>query len=100
RGAAGCRASSPQAAALAVGAVEVPRPGRGHRGRGRELEGERRGRHDLRETVDLARAGAAEQLEPRARVRETRPAADGRHLEPRQAERDVETALDAAARPV
>jgi len=42
-----------------------------------------RGGHDLREAVDLARPGAVHQLEPGARVREDRSAADRADLEPR-----------------
>src|SRR5215213_2131517 len=91
------RARSPQAAELVVGAEEVLRPGGRHRGRGGDLERQRRGGHDLSEAVDLPGARAAHQLEPRACVGKRRPTADRRDLQAREADRDVEAALDAAA---
>ena len=51
-------AGSAEAAALVVRAEEVLRAGARHRGRGGDLERERGGRDDLREAVDLPRAGA------------------------------------------
>ncbi len=72
-----------QTASLVVGLEEVLRAGGRHRRRGRDLQRERRGRHDLGEAVHLARAGAVHQAEPGAGVGERRPAADGADLEAR-----------------
>src|SRR6266516_3928269 len=80
-----------------VGAEELLRARRRHRGRGRDLERKRRRGDDLREAVDLARARAAHQGEPRARVGEGRPASDRADLEPRQPDRAVQAALDPPA---
>src|SRR5689334_5324783 len=71
-----------QAAALVMRAEEVLAAGGRHRGARRDLERERGGGDDLREAVDLAGARAADQLEPFARVRERRSAADRAELEP------------------
>ena len=60
-----CRASA-QPAALEVRAEEVLGAGGRHRGGGTDLQREGGRRDDLREAVDLARPGAAQQLEPLA----------------------------------
>src|SRR6188474_1366766 len=83
-----------KATALVVRPEELRGAGGGHRGRRGDLQRERRRGDDLREAVDLAGAGTAEQLEPAARERERGAAADGRHLEPGEAERDLQAVLD------
>src|SRR4029077_12491274 len=72
---------SAKPAALVVRAEELGRAGSGHRRRRRDLERERRRGHALREAVDLAGSGTAEQLEPAAGEGERRAAADRRDLE-------------------
>src|SRR3989442_448499 len=88
---------SSEAAALVMRAEEVLAAGGRHRRARGDLERERRGGDDLREAVDLAAAGAADRLEPVARGRERRPAADGSHLEAREPERGVQAAVHAPA---
>ena len=82
-----------KAAALEVRLEEVGRAGRGHRGRRRDLQRQRRRRDDLREAVDLSGAGAIHQPQPGAGVREGRAAANRADLEAGEAQRDLEAAL-------
>src|SRR5262249_59624517 len=91
------RDESAQAAALVVGFEELVRPRGGHRRGSRDLQCERRRGDDLSEPVDLARARAAHQREPRAGVGEGGPPADGADLEPGKANRAVEAAFAALA---
>src|SRR5581483_8400526 len=85
----------PHSAALEMGAEEVLATGGRHRGGGTDLERERRRSDQLREPIDLAGPGAAHQLEPALRVGKRRPAADRPDLDPGEADRDVEAAVDA-----
>src|SRR6266508_6565389 len=78
-------------------AEEVLRTGARHRGRGGNLERERRGGDDLGEAVHLPWTAAVQEREPVARRRQRRSAADRPDLEPGKADRAVEPALDAAA---
>src|SRR5439155_26101098 len=91
---------SAHATPLEVRLEEVLRAGRGHCGRGRDLQRERRGRDDLSEAVDLPWPGAIHEPEPGAGVREGRASADGADLEPGKPDRRVEPALDALSGPV
>src|SRR5213078_842905 len=94
------RGWSAHAAAFEVRLEEVLRAGRGHRGRGGDLQRQRRRGHDLREAVDLARTGTVHQPEPGASVRQRRSAAHGADLEPRQPDPRVQAALDPLSGPV
>src|SRR5579885_1906959 len=89
-----------ETAPLVVRPEEVLAPGGRHRCRGADLEAERGGGDDLGEAVHLARAGAADRGEPVARRRERGAAADRADLEAAEADRGLEPAVHAPARPV
>src|SRR5205823_11037294 len=94
----GTPARSTQSAALVVRPEEVLAAGGRHRRGGADLETERGGGHDLREAVDLAAAGAVDRGQPVARRRKGCAAADGADLEPTEADRRLQPALDLSAR--